>query len=445
MRGITSDIESAGRGAKRFGSVLSPKDLIHNRNFNDGNEARQRTRASGAMSFAKYAKDGIRSAMKSMAFDWYQNGPNPFGPGLQESEDVNPRVILFGRVYTAVSSALHLSAADMGPPGEKELAIVYRQPVRSNNIVMSLDVGSQIEGVGPMIEPGFIMQGTPCLAATVLQWNYMMADMQYQWAYDDYEAYIRVPPTWLWHGVPKDINKGLYWVDRMLKNLKGLSELRGWSLDGAVGITAGDDGGAPMVNSGFRSLNNGALIGAGGSTKRYHVTVAAKGEFPMYDYWCGRGMTEGARLYFVCRKYESSQYERLEDNAKSLVFHLVSKPIDEDRDAAHMVRTIKGRVVINKTTGEEVDFCPHLLAPAADPSGSPLDRAHGCYSDENKERNTDGVFLHVGKVFSAPIRMTYKQPRLLEEVVPFMDGRKVLSNDPFQCIVDTDDGLRSIC
>lgn len=439
MDRLVTDIGLAGRGAKRYGSVLTPQDLIHNRNFNDGKEARRRTSATGGITFAQFAAAGMKAAMRNFEFGFYKDGANPFGPGLQESEDVNPRIILFGRRYSSLSSTKHLGAADLGPPCEKELAIVYRQIPRDPHIVMPFDESNTV-GNGPLLEPGFTFQGTPVLAASLIQWNYMYADLQYEWASKFPEEYLKVRPIHIWNGFPRHlVDKNSRMVQRMRANLKGFKENKGWGIDGAVMMTAGTDGSAPQRLNGFRTNPDGTVSG-GKAVKSYHVTVAAKGQAPLLDITLGEGMTERARVSLVLRK--CAEYDRVDDNSESLSYNLVQKGIDENRDATGMTRTVPGKFNLN---GQPVLFRPYQLCVVSDPTGkAKLDPEYGEYVDEAGDEWADGVILPVSVVFSAPIRTTYTPPAEPVNVRPLMDGRKVLARDHFEAIMDPDDGLRCI-
>jgi hypothetical protein len=440
FNGLVNDIESAGRGTKRYGSQFGQREVLENVNFKDGNVLRARLSGKGGSSFSKWAAEGMKTAMRAFELQFFRDGPNPFGPAAHEAEDAIPRIILFGRRYAALNSMLHSGGADLGPPGEHELAMVYRSARSADRDkedgegeILALGEESDVHGRRMPMTPGFYMQGSPCLAAGLTQLNYALADLQYQWACEDYDSYLRVRPCHIIHGYPSAIDRTL----RFGQQLKGFVDHLGWSIDGGVLATAGDDGSAPLrMNSTARDVH----LGSGLAVKTVHATVAAKGRFDMYDYALGAGVTEGARCYLRLGKYPWANYTRRDSN-KALVYNLIHRASDEDRDAAGMVRTIPG--IIRGGKGDGKVFCPFQFMMIFDPSGGgSLDRLkYGSFMDEDGDHWADAWVGLVGKVLTAPIRPKFSDPPEPEELRPIMDGRNYMARDTIDMILFPDDGV----
>ncbi len=439
MQSLVSDTYSAGRGVKRFAS-----------NFSAGFAGNMTSTANQVRnSFNGSLGLGLGATSRPFDADFKQDGAIPYGPPLQGSEDLNPVVTIFGRRYRAPGPA-NLANADLGPPGERNLAMVWRSRPKvenvyiplsleapSNGLIASMFAGSTNSSYEPMSGvqgKGISVQGAPTLAMMPHQGNFMLAELQSGWT--PFRGYEHVTAPILTYGgtmLPKEMYPDEWPSTKELKDLPGLTEYEGLSFDGVVTHIIGDDGSAPQYTDGLR-MYGGQLSGRADS-KTYTATVNNKGKTTTLDYCGGEAVLGGYHLYAVLKKWHIDQYDHPDDAHKNIfLFNLVTKGHDEFRDGAAMRRTVTMPKCVNGELARPLMWAFVM-------SQSVLDREYAKYVDEfGTERQ--GVIAHIGVIESAPIRGQLLPPPTPDSLRPYMNNKQTSRGDPLELIVNVDDGLK---
>ncbi len=417
MQALAAQLAASQRGVKRYAPPVSAHDIMNSRP-ETGRSVRQKLDGN-KYNFAGYVK----------------NNPLPELTPMHDIERVNPRIILFGRQYYALDSIAHYKSADLGPPSTNQVALVMRTRPNGKNPVLM--------GLGQKRDMTAVIQSAPAIAATILQWNFMMAEIQAKWRKQDREAYQQITPRMLWFGFPEEYKSEPEYTKMLIvQKLLGLADMDtylGWSTDGLVRHVSGFNGNAPDKNDGFMLAADGNMY-SGGITKGYMATVVAAGDTEMLDYCEGRGVVEGARIGLILRKYPHANYLRHASDAAELRFNMSHKLHDSVRDTAAMLRYVDTETSLIK--GKSDPILPLLLSVVSIPDGGPCPSQWTDYTDEDGFEHTDGLFLSLGSVWAAPMRMSYKLPyEDGNELKPFMDGRASIESDPIHMLVDPDDGF----
>lgn len=442
---IGAGLAGASRGTKRFGDVLDAQRVLQG-NPATGQQVRQRLDMTGfnLRNHVPYADTGM---LDGFTFGMDPSGDDPVGPPLQASEDVNPRVIIHARRYQALAAIGQFKGADMAPPTSFQPAFVMRDLPTGFNPRMRLGGDGQesskggvggVYGNGPS-SVGWLVDSRPAMAATLLQLNFALAALQAEWAEEDLVGYMQLTPQILMWGLSAEHRTSPFpFIKEHLLKLRGILTYRGWSIDGVPRIVEGEDSDAmpdaysddtalslQMTNQRARTMTSG-----------YVATVVARGGQSVIDLWEGRGITEGARLGFIVKKFPVGNYTRSSDKPNELRYNLTH------RGGGGSVRT----VAFNSSRAPpDFRFCPYQLIPVAIPSGGLCSLEWKTYTDEwEREMRIDGLFMEFGRVFAAPMRMQFRQPyKSSEHMRPFMDGRNLVEKDRVDCILNPDDGVRS--
>lgn len=425
---LTSQLSNLQRGVKRFGSVLAPANLL---NGSLGGLAGQVASDAAPTGMSLDNMPFTGGVLNGFDFGFKRDAAGgAFGPMLQESYDpINARVVPSGRRYVALGAA-HLGHADaIPPPGERQLALIYRTDPSSPNVRM---------------DSGAVVMGDPVIAGTPATVNYAWAQQQVRWARDNALGYRHLTPAMIWFGAPIG-DDGKVDTANMAPGLASLSrfaQYRGFALDGVVRITESSQGGAPMLDNGLQMRKGGGIF-AGGISRQYDPTVVIKGQQQVFDYAEGRGLCEGARCYMVIKKGLGGQYLRPQRESHMLQYCLAEKDIDKVRDGMRMYRTIE-TPPIDLGGGHTTQMLPYQIFFVNVPDGGRLDPRYLEYTDEWGDRRYDGLAIEYGRVFAAPFHFHYLPPPEPEQMTPYMDGSVGLHREYFELLVNTDNAVRTL-
>ena len=435
-------VAAADRGMKRYAQPLQLNSMSNVAASLSSAFPGRFNPASGARSFEN---PGFR-----------ENGMNPYGPPLAQEDDINQKITVQGRRYRSVGTG-NLGGADLGPPAENSLAMVYRNRGKGTNLtipgsapsrnpltlmnlngppstmlgeVMGNYGGEEFQQETPF---GIVLQGEPALAATPCTLNYLLADLYFDWFKANPDLCKYVTDQMLYYGTRDLPYHDPALVQLLRTTFPSFAAYEGFSVDGVPRNTIGLDGTAPQYTDGLRTINNGANL-VGRAQKDYVATVTHRGSTPIFNYWGPAGTRPGKRLYMVLRKFGTNEYRHPTGQDQELQYNLSAKVHDEYRDGASMYRTLS----IPKKDDGIYARPPQFAFVAAD---GVLDREHAHYVDE-WGRHRWGVIIYVGTVLSSGIESTYQPPLAVGKLRPYMDNRVAMREDVIQIILNCDDGFK---
>jgi hypothetical protein len=222
-------------------------------------------------------------------------------------------------------------------------------------------------------------------------------------------------------------------------------EWTGWSFDGVVRIEQDTTRNSSAYTDGYRSTGfAGGRFVTPVSNDTKLTTIIMTGEQEMLDYFEGRGVVEGASLFFVVKKYTPSE------KVEAITYVKSSKAIMLDMSADHIVAnqaagwiTIPDQAKIAAHVANARDYpteaertksvkqCLPGVFPVAVPDGGELDPAYAEYEDELGLKQI-GAILYAGRVMFLPPRFQ-GQPALTgptdPNFKPLTDGRRFMTRE----------------
>lgn len=450
MQTFFSDAYAAGSSTKRYASDLSSALTAGTLNSSFGGNIRS--------DFSRMPGAPLREFEVSPAV--HKEGSNKFAPPLQSTEDVNPRITVQGRRIMPLSSA-RLGNADLGPPVERQLAHVWRTRPSEPNVKMQFNGNSNTSTPNffnsilgaPQLKLqhpsyGMSVQAVPSLAAESTAMNFVLADLQREYAGVDNGAhYLKLTEEMLYYG-SHDCENYYYdgLVKQMREKLQAFSLYEGFEWDGIPRNTIAEDGTAPRYDDGIVRGNARSQRAA----KTYVVAMTARGDELCLDYWKGQSLEAGTLLYAILMKSPIDNYLHPEtapdgeDRNSWLLYHLATKAHDEYRDGASMQRMLQMPTIEFTDKDDIVQKVPmrpfqwHFVS-----SKTTLDRReHAQYKDEMGITRF-GLVVFLATVLHPPPSGTITKPsRKSKAVVPYMDNRHAMRSEPLTVILNPDSGFR---
>jgi hypothetical protein len=488
-------LAAATRGVKRYGTTFGdqPARLFDAASYGNAratffSESRGRLDAQ---------PPGMARSLFSMEYGFGNVPPNAFAPVFSENEaSVNPKIEPKGRQYHSLAHFVQ-GMAGTPAPGRFHLAALFRVSVdaRRRNIGLHLQANDTPKSGADISRSLVTADATPSLAASPAVLNAVMAAMQMDLLSKNLaaaagaaaamaaSAYARLTPLDLWFGPPAAAEaEALYGdADRAPKSLKDVIPMfAGFAWDGVVVQEEAVEGSSTSMNEGRRMLPGGMLSasGRGGAPATKLATVTHAGQAPMLDYFDGAGVTEGATLFAILRKFPAGTTGAggggagAASSRAKLVYSLAQKlddviygtsgeytsqerpfeldigardnmiPISVDNDGYCVAAAGGEAVAIPGGAGGgddrdmQVPFQPYEWGFYANPTGDrwvPPDVRR--YTDEWGRVRDDALVVYLGRIVHAPIDAVYRPPATGETFRPLRSVMAALGKPVMQVIL----------
>lgn len=342
------------------------------------------------------------------------NEPNRAVPGTSavQEEVANTRTPVW-RVLHAPSKH---STADL--PGKHEAVFLKRS--RTSDLV-SVPSGSEqyVRQNKERNKPNFdhhdsiglgmgrtdLINVHPCMALNPIAWTEAMHDMLNKLAAKKYAEYAALDMRRVFGG-----HSGHDWT--------------GWTFDGVVRVEQDSTRNSSAFADGYRNtgLAGGRFMSPPDAGTKL-ATIITTGEQEMVDYFGGRGLVEGASLFFVVKMYRPTA------GAKAITYVKSCKAIVLGMNAENTVKTQPVQTL--KVGGNDVTQMVPGIFPVALPDGGELDPIYAAYENEEGVQCV-GTILYAGRVMFLPARFQGK-PALTgpddANFLPLLDAREYMTRD----------------
>lgn len=402
----------------------------------------------------QFAFDGAPLRPYELDSATHREGSNAYAVPLQQTEDVNPRITVQGRRFMSIAT-LRETGANIGAPSVHRLAFTWRQAPafdedRPQNISVRVPSyrSSHVRSVDEFMLSSYGTTGTfkqapahqhlsvqmlPTLAAEPCAMNFLLADMQREWARRDPTLYLRINEEMLFYGTrhlagtyPTDI------LRQLQNNLPGFKGYEGFDLEGIPRQVATEDGALPPVGS------------KGHASRVTTVTLTANGAELCLDYWNAAGLEAGTLLYAILKKSPPDTYRRPagvkhDDTGASKLLYTFSYTADSKTPMTRVL-DLPG-IPVPSAGGKRVPMRPYQWHFVT--SRTTLDREHAKYEDEWGHTRY-GLVIYIGYILSPPPGGPTKPPTQPGKSMPYMDDSKVARSTPMEIILNPDSGLYCI-
>jgi hypothetical protein len=447
MNSFLSGTYAAGTSSKRFGSDFSAAI--------QGSGARGNIGGMGSIRNRFDTTPGAPLRLFETGSGFHTEGSNRFAPPIHENEEGNnPRITVQGRRLMPMS-ALSLGGADIGAPVERQLAFVWRaRPTAEENInvqlgsvngsmpsfIQSMFGQTQTQTLAPM-QQSVAVQAQPSLAADLCPINFALADLLRAWVEAAPELAIHVTEDMLIYGTQglDEFYPAARLAD-MRARLPGFADYDGFSLDGVPRNTIAEDGTAPQYDDGITVGGPRSAVAA----KVLTVAMTTRGPEMVNDYWNGEGVETGNYCYVILKKFDIDKYDhptesvsKAVDANRQFLYDLSYKGPDTTRDGAKMRRVIQFPEVSAALPRHTKFWMPFQFCTVT--SRYPIEREAARYVDE-LGRVQYGRILHVGNVLHPPASGIMRPRRAIEDLTPYMNNTHAKNGEPFELLLQPDDG-----
>lgn len=354
------------------------------------------------------APDGVAPTAAMQSFKYRRGVPSPGAPGAlfpawptsNPTSTANQRQVhVYRCVAPSATSIVYL-------PGQNELVLLYR-----GRTVNEPSVRAKL--------PGRPQLGAPAIALNPIAWNYFMALKQKELFEQDRDLYNKLTPADLMTA-PKDV--------------PDLPDWCGWSFAGGVIVEETSDALSSRDTDGYalQNLGTGRVSGLRGADATKMLGVVTAGRLELLDVALGRGMCEGATLWWYVRR------AKLGENGGTKQSYTLSHKAGTLLAADAEVRPPPIVAPTNKE-GDKYPFRPMQMGFFMMPDGSDPSPMVRQSEDERGQMHYDGVYGRVGRVLFAPAHMgSYLPPPDNANLRPLTDGFELMRRDRAEVILDAD-------
>ena len=328
---------------------------------------------------------------------------------------VNIRIKPFGRRYLSAGTR---ATGSIPAPSQWQLAITRKTPPAARNV--TVDYYASQSNMAAMT-----VGGEALWAMDPLHWNWLNTSLQLSCATKSPDKYFDLDPRSLWFGRFGDGSSPM-----------GMTEYEPWDIDGAVEFERSEIGGSSARNEGWGNSPGGLAL-APPPYMQKDVTVSRYGEATLVDYWEGKGIREGSRLFALLTKSAVRNKEQ-----PGIVYSLAQKAIDTMTDGGNMYRTQSLPNAVVDVDGEDRPLQPYELHFVATSHGGALPAEYLEYVDERGFWRYDALALPLGRcLFTSPGQRLTRTPTP-DALMPLRDGRRIMANPHgIRVILSPDNGL----